>query len=378
MGSAWVVDSNCFIHLGQKGEDEVLADLTSALGGGKMLITPGVEDEVATVRMRRMEGRPRLLDVLAPVLKSVPVDEADVRALAAKIGERAAPQDVDLSLMVLAHSLGEAGGPVVLVSDDFKMATTAETADLAFDSCPPSTFIERLVENGEDAARDARLRSLSRQVRASEMKYAISRREDYDVQRKLTWMVDSLLDASHDVGTPEEGPDEARLVADLTRTIRGYRVKPKRLEALGDLPDVCAPVQRLDAHLGELPEPRRKTTSTPRVPRPARCSPRSWKRSASPLRPLGEEEVELVHRAMAGSLARTESALGLMARMAGDHDDARGHLVRALAPCDPGRRRRCRAQGHAAVGRACPARGQPRARLRPVFNGRRTAGQGSP
>ena len=119
MGSAWVVDSNCFIHLGQKGEDEVLADLTSALGGGKMLITPGVEDEVATVRMRRMDGRPRLLDVLAPVLKSVPVDEADVRALAAKIGERAAPQDVDLSLMVLAHSLGEAGGPVVLVSDDF-------------------------------------------------------------------------------------------------------------------------------------------------------------------------------------------------------------------------------------------------------------------
>ena len=27
MGSAWVVDSNCFIHLGQKGEDEVLDDL---------------------------------------------------------------------------------------------------------------------------------------------------------------------------------------------------------------------------------------------------------------------------------------------------------------------------------------------------------------
>ena len=44
-----------FHHLGQKGEDEVLDDLTSALGGGKMLITPGVEDEVATVRMRRME-----------------------------------------------------------------------------------------------------------------------------------------------------------------------------------------------------------------------------------------------------------------------------------------------------------------------------------
>ena len=329
MGSAWVVDSNCFIHLGQKGEDEVLADLTSALGGGKMLITPGVEGEVATVRMRRMEGRPRLLDVLAPVLKSVPVDEADVRALAAKIGERAAPQDVDLSLMVLAHSLGEAGGPVVLVSDDFKMATTAETADLAFDSCPPSTFIERLVENGEDAARDARLRSLSRQVRASEMKYAISRREDYDVQRKLTWMVDSLLDASHDVGTPEEGPDEARLVADLTRTIRGYRVKPKRLEALGDLPDVCAPVQRLDAHLGELRTASEDDLDASRAATRALLA-EVMEAVGLALAPLGEEEVELVHRAMAGSLARTESALGLMAGMAGEHVEARGHLVRAL------------------------------------------------
>jgi len=329
MGSAWVVDSNCFIHLGQKGEDEVLADLTSALGGGKMLITPGVEDEVATVRMRRMEGRPRLLDVLAPVLKSVPVEEADVRALAAKIGERAAPQDVDLSLMVLAHSLGEAGGPVVLVSDDFKMATTAETADLAFDSCPPSTFIERLVENGGDAARDARLRSLSRQVRASEMKYAISRREDYDVQRKLTWMVDSLLGASHDVGTPEEGPDEARLVADLTRTIRGYRVKPKRLEALGDLPNVCAPVQRLDAHLGDLRTSSEEDLDASRVATRALLA-EVMEAVGLALAPLGEEEVELVHRAMAGSLARTESALGLMAGMAGEHAEARGHLVRAL------------------------------------------------
>jgi rRNA maturation endonuclease Nob1 len=312
MGSAWVVDSNCFIHLGQKGEDDVLADLTSALGGGKMLITPGVEDEVATVRMRRMDGRPRLLDVFAPILKSVPVDEEDVRSLAAKIGERASPQDVDLSLMVLAHSLGEAGGSVLLVSDDFKMATTAETADLAFDSCPPSTFIERLVENGGDAARDARLRSLSRQVRASEMKYAISRREDYDVQRKLTWMVDSLLGASHDVGTPEEGPDEARKVADLTRTIRGYRVKPKRLEALGGLPDVCAPVQRLDAHLEGL-----RTASEDDIDA-SRAATRAllaevMEAVGLALAPLEEGDVELVHRAMAG-----------------EHAEARSHLVRAL------------------------------------------------
>jgi tetratricopeptide (TPR) repeat protein len=142
-------------------------------------------------------------------------------------------------------------------------------------------------------------------------------------------MVDSLLGASHDVGTPEEGPDEARKVADLTRTIRGYRVKPKRLEALGGLPDVCAPVQRLDAHLEGL-----RTASEDDIDA-SRAATRAllaevMEAVGLALAPLDEGDVELVHRAMAGSLARTESALGLMAGMAGEHAEARSHLVRAL------------------------------------------------
>ena len=52
------------------------------------------------------------------------------------------------------------------------------------------------------------------------------------------------------------------------------------------------------------------------------------------LAPLGEEEAEVAHRAMAGSLLRTESALGLMARMSGHHDHARRHLAARSAPRD--------------------------------------------
>ena len=47
------------------------------------------------------------------------------------------------------------------------------------------------------------------------------------------------------------------------------------------------------------------------------------------LAPLGEEQAEIAHRAMA-SFLRTESALGLMARMAGEQQKARRHLARAL------------------------------------------------
>ena len=333
MSVAWVVDSNCFIHLGQKAEDGFVQDLTVALNGGRLLITPGVEREVATVAFRRCNGRPRVLTALQPLLHSVPVDEADVRALAQKIGEAAAPQDVDLSLMVLADGLGADHAEVVLVSDDFKMTTTAERAHLRFTTCPPSTFVERLVEGTNDKPREARFRSLSRQVRAAEMSYAISRRDEYDVQKKLTWMVDSLLSSSHALSTDDDGPDdgqeERRKIADLTRLIRGYTIKPKRVEALGELPSICAPVSRLDAHLETL-----RTQADEHLPAAVESTSlllmEVMEEVGMGLAPLDEEQAEIAHRAMAGSFLRTESALGLMARMAGHHQHARRHLARAL------------------------------------------------
>ena len=332
MGSVWVVDSNCFIHLGQKAEDGFIEDFMAVLRGRRLLITPGVEQEVATVALRRCEGRPNLLKALDAMLHAVPVDEADVRALAQRIGEAAAPQDVDLSLMVLADSLGAESDDVVLVSDDFKMTTTAERTDLRFETCPPSTFLQRLVAEAPDANRDARFRSLSRQVRAAEMKYAISRRSEYDVQRKLTWMVDSLLSSSPSLDHDEEADAdrvERRQIADLTRVIRGYKVKPKRLEALGELAAICAPVSKLDAHLTTL-----RMEADERLPEAIETTSslltEVMEEVGMGLAPLGEEQAEIVHRAMAGSLLRTESALGLMARMAGHPQHARRHLARAL------------------------------------------------
>ena len=332
MSSVWVVDSNCFIHLGQKAEDGFIEDLQAILRGRQLLITPGVEQEVATVALRRCQGRPNLLKALDAMLHSVPVDEDDVRSLARRIGESAAPQDVDLSLMVLADGLGAESSEVVLVSDDFKMTTTAERTDLRFETCPPSTFLQRLVADAPDAGRDARFRSLSRQVRAAEMKYAISRRSEYDVQRKLTWMVDSLLSSSHVLENDDEQDAdrvERRQIADLTRVIRGYNVKPKRLEALGELKDICSPVSKLDHHLSTL-----RLEADERLHEAMDATSllltNVMEEVGMGLAPLGEEQAEIAHRAMAGSFLRTESALGLMARMAGDQQKARRHLARAL------------------------------------------------
>ena len=67
-------------------------------------------------------------------------------------------------------------------------------------------------------------------------------------------MVDSLLSSSHVLESDDEQDAdrvERRQIADFP-VIRGYKVKPKRLEALGELKEICAPVSMLDNHLSTL------------------------------------------------------------------------------------------------------------------------------
>ena len=76
-----------------------------------------------------------------------------------------------------------------------------------------------------------------------------------DIQAKLTWMVDSLLSsrvALADDGEDTSEPDEGKLIAGLIRSIRGERVKKSTLNKLGSLPEVCAPIARLDEQLASL------------------------------------------------------------------------------------------------------------------------------
>jgi len=333
MVDAWVVDSNCFIHMGQKAQPSLLNDLRSALGpNGVIHVTPGVHREVATVRLSRQKNAPRLLDVLEPLLRTTTVDEGQVRGLAQMIGETAAPQDVDLSLMVLANQFNREGLSVMLVSDDYKMTTTAEKANLGYSTCPPSTFLQHMADraSGKGAGN---LRSLSRRVRAAEMSYAISRAKEYNIQEKLTWMVDSLLSGRAPAAPVEDSPnldDEARLVRGLVRHLRGERVKSSVLTALGPLPEVCAPAGRLDDHLEALRLGRGADALAEAITETTAVMTEVLEAVGLGLSPLSEDLAELAHRAMAGSLQRAHTALGIMHRMQGGYDFARMHLGLAL------------------------------------------------
>ena len=146
MTQTWVVDSNCFIHLGSMAPDTFVKDAAKILkiNNQMLFVTSGVHDEIRNVRFQRWSKKPKVLDEFESLLNTITIDDGQIRGLGQLIGEKASPQDVDLSLMVLASQLHREGREVILVTDDFKMTTSGEKANLGYTTCPPSTFIQRL------------------------------------------------------------------------------------------------------------------------------------------------------------------------------------------------------------------------------------------
>ena len=330
MATTWVVDSNCFIHMGSMAQDNLIDDLSKTIKEG-IFVTPGVHQEIKTVRFQRWKNKPNLLQAIKPILTTIPVDDDQIRGLATQIGERAAPQDVDLSLMVLASKLSREGRDVTLVTDDFKMTTTSQKVSLGFTTCPPSTFLQRLADSGPKACK-SRFRSLSRRTRAAEMRYAISRVNEYDIQAKLTWMVDSLIEskpqsksASPDVGKSSE----QKLIRALRKFLLGGEPKKSHLKELGSLPTICEPIKELDSLLDQFSNAGGIVVEEKYAEGIEKISS-VMERVGIGLAPMGEEMAEIAHRAMAGHIYRMESCLGMLARMNGDMMNARLHLSLSL------------------------------------------------
>ena len=330
MATTWVVDSNCFIHMGSMAQDNLIDDLSKAIKEG-IFVTPGVHQEIKTVRFQRWKNKPNLLQAIKPILTTIPIDDDQIRGLATQIGERAAPQDVDLSLMVLASKLSREGRDVTLVTDDFKMTTTSQKVSLGFTTCPPSTFLQRLADSGPKACK-SRFRSLSRRTRAAEMRYAISRVNEYDIQAKLTWMVDSLIESKPQskAASPDAGKSsEQKLIRALRKFLLGGEPKKSHMKELGSLPTICEPIKELDSLLDQFSDAGAVVVEDKYAEGIEKISS-VMERVGIGLAPMGEEMAEIAHRAMAGHIYRMESCLGMLARMNGDMMNARLHLSRAL------------------------------------------------
>ena len=327
----YVVDSNCFIHMGGMASTTILNDLKSALG--TMHVTKGVHGEIQNVRYQRWKQKPNLLNHIKPLLTTHEVSESQIRGLGAKIGERASPQDVDLSLMVLAHDLQRDGHHVILVTDDFKMAKATEEHRLASEVCPPSTFFERLSTKAK-GKHASELRRLGRRIRAAEMQYAISRRNEYDVQAKITWMVDSLLSSapakSAKPSIQTDGEAKVNLLNELHRMVNGENIKTNIRKKLTPLHPSCETMMELEHHVAKLKQKLSKESLDEIIIETQTMIADCLENAGIDLAPLDRELVDIAHRFQSRILVRAEMALAIMKRMKGDTVGSHLHLSTAL------------------------------------------------
>ena len=327
----YVVDSNCFIHMGGMASTSILNDLKSVLK--TMHVTKGVHGEIRNVRYQRWKQKPNLLNHIRPLLTTHEVSDDQIRGLGSKIGERASPQDVDLSLMVLAHDMQRDGHHVVLVTDDFKMAKATEEHQLAGEVCPPSTFFERLSTKAK-GKHASELRRLGRRIRAAEMQYAISRRNEYDVQAKITWMVDSLLASASTkpVKATAQSASESKvnLLNELRRMLNDEDIKTGVRKKLTPLRASCETMMLLEDHVAQLKLKLSKESLDEIIIETQALIADCLENAGMDLAPLNRELVDVAHRFHSRILVRAEMALAIMKRMKGDAVGSHLHLSTAL------------------------------------------------
>ena len=309
----------------------ILNDLKSALK--TMHVTKGVHGEIQNVRYQRWKQKPNLLNHIKPLLTTHEVSDQQIRGLGAKIGERASPQDVDLSLMVLAHDMQRDGHHVILVTDDFKMAKATEEHQLASEVCPPSTFFERLSTKAK-GKHASELRRLGRRIRAAEMQYAISRRNEYDVQAKITWMVDSLLSSAPAKPAKPvaqtDGEVKVNLLNELHRMIAGEDIKTSIRKKLTPLRASCETMMELEHHVAQLKQKLSNESLDEIINETQLIIADCLENAGIDLAPLDRELVDVAHRFHSRILVRAEMALAIMKRMKGDATGSHLHLSTAL------------------------------------------------
>jgi len=322
-GEKWIIDSNAFIHLGQKATASEIRSMMGVIRtmNQRLRITPGVRGEVARVRCQLLDKKPLLLTKLNAVIDETEIEDHQIQGLAENLGEKAAPQDVDISLMVLAADLGRSGQDTILVSDDFKMAKGAKTLALPYRTCPPSTFIQKLSRQaGKDAKKD--LDNLARSIRSAEMRYTIQRAGTYNADAKLSWMINSLLedDEPPETTTKEQVPSERKLVRALSHFIEGKKVKASHMERIQDLSSIVSP----------LKTPYQLAKSEPEYDSLDEALTEARIEVGMALAPLSEEKGDMIRKATSSVLWRLEAALGILALEAKEAKWARRHLAKAL------------------------------------------------
>jgi tetratricopeptide (TPR) repeat protein len=261
------MDANFFISLAQTREKDAMERVLELADrvGWEMHVTKPILEEVKYVRCKGSKvTAARLAERL---MKVHPADDDAIASIRTELGGgHRAPQAPDLSLMALSDTLSRSGATVRLVSDDFKISTSSRTLGKSYAVISPSVFLFSLSRELKGRERKD-VKHLYKKVRHGEMEYVLSRADMYNVEDKLTWLMDNLL---QEVTAPEAGPapipagttgvpavvvegaeEEANWEA-LVRYLRGERVRRSHIKAFDPIMPHLEPLTTLIDSLTEI------------------------------------------------------------------------------------------------------------------------------
>lgn len=261
MPRAFVVDSNFYISVSRTRVEGALEELInwSKESGAELHTSVRVLDEIRTVP--NYGTKATMVELVSRHFKTHEISTDKILGLQRLIGVSAAPQDTDLSLMALCAELSAQGNDTTLVTDDFKITKTAPKIPQHFGVISPSVFLLQ-VGNECQGNRKARFRDLHRKVRRFEIEYMLARRDIYDAQPKLDWLIDSMIGSlSTAAGAGESAPaapapvprvhdaapgDEQDDAQALERYLKGERVRPSKLKAFEHMLPYTTTLRDLD------------------------------------------------------------------------------------------------------------------------------------
>ncbi|MFX0142120.1 MAG: hypothetical protein ACFFDN_51255 [Candidatus Hodarchaeota archaeon] len=235
----FIIDANFFISIFKLQRDGAIKNLMNGIAELRL-------DNLysSTLILNELKLPNSSIAIIKKFLKFVPVPRQIINELTENVNPSATPQMADLSLVALAKILKQKFGKktITIITNDFKLGKFIRSYSPQFNVLPPSGFLMMLVNSLDDRILRNYFKKLRKKISNYEMSYALERKDIYNPQEKLSWLVEkaigvacqcNLIMQKEDLKT--EGLDSKRELFLINRYILGEKISKSQINAIKNL-----------------------------------------------------------------------------------------------------------------------------------------------
>ncbi|MHA1378484.1 MAG: hypothetical protein ACTSRG_08895 [Candidatus Helarchaeota archaeon] len=188
--SCFIFDANFFISIFKMRREEAIRNLMDALLGLKE-----INFYSSNFILNELKIPQKTVNIIKKFLKFVPVSRQKIIELTKNVNPTATPQIPDLSLVALAKILKPKckKKEITIVTNDFKLGKFIHNHSSEFKVLPPSSFLLVLINNLDNRVLRNYFKKLRKKLSNYEMSYALERKDIYNPQEKLSWLVEKAI-----------------------------------------------------------------------------------------------------------------------------------------------------------------------------------------